>query len=728
MKFSSLFRVELGRLFRSRLTWAVLGITAAAPAVGFTFYCPLSGSMNSTALANPALGGSLAGALVFALLTVLELDRVHSSHTDVLTDSMISPLAAEVCRTLALLTAASAAAAAAMIIWMPVTASLTGAVFRPGLCAAVYLLVMLPSLWFSILFTAAVYQLVQRLDITLAAFVGFFLLSLSAWRENWLLRWVNPALAYLSDDFGNNRRLMSLGWNRLFWLLLLGGIWCLCLLCTRRYGRGAFGSLLRNARMLYLPVIGIMLTVTGVLVYVKQPFLDHSKKEIDYDAHYNFDYNEHVTYSAISVDARPSLFTVFFEATASYTLHNDSGQPQTISFWLNPGYKVKSVTAGGKPVPFRDLQNDDINKKTIELDIPADEDMELAIEYGGFPQEWNILSLFQGQCEISRDYIYLAHQDFSPMPRDFFENTAEEPPLTAKITLPDGLKPVLFSTDTVEAGKSEAGSTQWILHASGWSLILYAGDYISEHIDAAGLNVEFFYSAKHRRVMEECNVNDTLKQVFEYCTDHYGPLFFYGEEGMRLIEIGATGGGYAAGGASVMGEDSFSEAGLKDPLKGAGGSEVMAHEIIHQWWGLGNMIESSYTGDPWSSEGLTVYTTYRMMKELYGADYAQKYYVDVWQSRADDYYQDFYVRNPQFLSALPEKYKADIANSQSTVRQYCEMPLKILKAEKLVGGEEAMDRILAGLFTGETNPSYPYLTWQDFLQACNLTEEDLNLE
>ena len=70
MKFSSLFRVELGRLFRSRLTWAVLGITAAAPAVGFTFYCPLSGSLNSTALANPALGGSLAGALVFALLTV----------------------------------------------------------------------------------------------------------------------------------------------------------------------------------------------------------------------------------------------------------------------------------------------------------------------------------------------------------------------------------------------------------------------------------------------------------------------------------------------------------------------------------------------------------------------------------------------------------------------------------------------------------------------------------
>lgn len=64
MKFYSLFRVELGRLFKSRLTWAVLCFTLAAPAAGLTIYTPLSGSHNSTALANPALGGALAGALL----------------------------------------------------------------------------------------------------------------------------------------------------------------------------------------------------------------------------------------------------------------------------------------------------------------------------------------------------------------------------------------------------------------------------------------------------------------------------------------------------------------------------------------------------------------------------------------------------------------------------------------------------------------------------------------
>ena len=69
-----------------------------------------------------------------------------------------------------------------------------------------------------------------------------------------------------------------------------------------------------------------------------------------------------------------------------------------------------------------------------------------------------------------------------------------------------------------------------------------------------------------------------------------------------------------------------------------------------------------------------------------------------------------------------------ISNSLSQVRQYNEMPLKILKAQELVGGEEVMDEILKGLFTRELDPMYPYLTYQEFLDACGLTEEDLSLD
>ena len=153
----------------------------------------------------------------------------------------------------------------------------------------------------------------------------------------------------------------------------------------------------------------------------------------------------------------------------------------------------------------------------------------------------------------------------------------------------------------------------------------------------------------------------------------------------------------------------------------------MIHELVHQWWGLGNMFDTADAASPWSAEGLTVYTTFRIVKELYGADYAQKHYVDQWRQAVDGYYLSFYVRHPDYLERLPEDKQLEITNALTYVRQYCEMPLKILKAEQLVGGEDAMDQILRGLFNRKLDPAYPYLTYQDFLDACGLTEEALDL-
>ena len=61
------------------------------------------------------------------------------------------------------------------------------------------------------------------------------------------------------------------------------------------------------------------------------------------------------------------------------------------------------------------------------------------------------------------------------------------------------------------------------------------------------------------------------------------------------------------------------------------------------------------------------------------------------------------------------------------MRHYSEMALKIQKAEELVGGEAAIDEILRTLFTQEPDPQFPYLTYQNFLDACGLTEEELHL-
>ena len=151
----------------------------------------------------------------------------------------------------------------------------------------------------------------------------------------------------------------------------------------------------------------------------------------------------------------------------------------------------------------------------------------------------------------------------------------------------------------------------------------------------------------------------------------------------------------------------------------------MIHELVHQWWRLANMFAP---GDPWSAEGLTCYTTYRIAKELYGEDYAAEHYVNPWKQAVEDYHRNFYVRNPQYLSILPEEERLQITNRLAGLRQYCEMPLKIRKAETLVGGEAAMDGILRGLFQRELDWAYPYLTYEEFLDACGLEKEELDFE
>ena len=102
--------------------------------------------------------------------------------------------------------------------------------------------------------------------------------------------------------------------------------------------------------------------------------------------------------------------------------------------------------------------------------------------------------------------------------------------------------------------------------------------------------------------------------------------------------------------------------------------------------------------------------------------------MDQWKKEVDDYYQNFYVKNPEYFEKLPEKYQARIHNSIEQMQRYCEMPLKIKKAEELVGGEEKLDEVLSKIFQLDGFEDHYELYYSDFLSALNLKEEDLNLE
>ena len=727
MKTLKLFPLELGRLLQSRLTWLIVLLTVLSPAAGLVLYRPAtSTTMLSLYLANPAMAGGVAGGVLFGALTVYELDRVSRSRADVLMDAAVSPLTMALTRLLALLAAAAGTLTLTMLVWLPVSAGLIGSVFSGVDYALAYGLLMGLALPLSILAAGAAYQFTRRADLSLVLFAAFAALSLTVWADDWQLCWLNPCVWALSDDFSNFRVFRSVAWMRLTWLAALAGVWTVSYLCVRQYGKGLFGSLARGVRRAYRPVIALALLACSGTAYAAQPFIDHSNPDLTVMSFYEIPYAEGVTFVSRSAQVFPDTAAGTVTGRASYRFENTSGQEQSISFGVNPGYTISNVQVGGADVPFTVSGYQEYNEARLEVTIPAEEQVELTMEYSGFPQE--SLPTMQGGKELSDDYLCLENSALSPRVMNVLPGENGYP-AAIEITLPASMTAVPFGSSEAEVvSENDDGTRTWRYEDNGAGGILYAGDYVREDIEAGGMTIQFYYGRKHQAVMEAAGAVDAVKAVVDYCTEHYGKLSFGSGETLKLIQSRVAGGGYATDGASLLDEADFTANNLGDAAKGGGAGEVMIHELVHQWWGLGNMFDTSDSTSPWSAEGLTVYTTYRIVKELYGEAYAQEHYVDQWQQAVDDYYLDFYVRCPEYLERLPESVRLNISNSLSGMRQYCEMPLKILKAEQLVGGEEAMDQILNSLFNRELDPMYPYLTYQEFLDACGLTEEDLSLD
>lgn len=729
MKTIGLFLLEFRRLLRKRLVWLVLLLSLLSPLTGLTLYKPaFANTMLSMYLANPAIAGGVISGLLFGALTVYELSRSKRNRMDILINAVISPMHIALIRLLALLLTGLFALILTMLVWLPITFAMVGSVTDLTNYSLAYLLFMGLAIPTAILAAAAAYQFTERADLSLVIFAAFAALSLTLWADNWQLCWLNPCVWALSDDFTNFRIFRSVAYMRLTWLTALGGVWILSWLCIRRYGKGVLGSLLCSCKGVYRPVIALLLIACSVTAYTAQPMVDHSNPDLNAMTFYELPYLEGVICSGRTARVYPNTALGTVTGRATYRFENSSGQAQRAAFGITPGYRVSSVKANGADTPFSLGDYQEYNEAMLEVTLPADKEVEILIEYSGFPQESSDMSTNQGYVEISNEYICLQNATLAPRLMNVLPDEGMYP-AAIEITLPASMTLIPFCASEAEViAEHDDGTVTWGYEDNGLGGIVYAGDYVREDIEAGGITVQFYYGRKHKEVMESAGAVEAIRSVVDYCTEHYGPLSFGSGTTLKLIQSRVSGGGYATDGASLLDEQDFTTANLGDDSKGAASGEVMIHELVHQWWGLSNMFDTANSTDPWSGEGLTVYTTYRIIKELYGEDYAKKYYVEQWQREVEDYYLNFYVRNPQYLNNLPEDKQLEVSNSLIHVRQYCEMPLKILKAEKLVGGEEAMDRILSDLFNRELDPTYPYLTYQNFLDACGLGEEELRLD
>ena len=259
------------------------------------------------------------------------------------------------------------------------------------------------------------------------------------------LCWLNPCVWALSDDFSNLRIFRSVAYMRLTWLMALGGVWGISYLCVRQYGKGIIGSLDVGVRRIYRPAVALLLLICSGTAYAAQPMVDHSNPDQTAMTFSEVPYAEEVVCTGRSAEVYPDTEAGTVSGRAAYQFQNTSGKEQTVDFGINPGYTVFSVEANGEKVPFSVSSYQEYNEAMLEATIPAGEQVELVVEYSGFPRENSNTSVLQGSVEISKTYLCLQNADLSPRLINVMPDEGMYP-TTIEITLPSSMTVIPFGS------------------------------------------------------------------------------------------------------------------------------------------------------------------------------------------------------------------------------------------------------------------------------------------
>lgn len=732
-RFCLLYRVELHRLCLSKVMWLFFILCIASMLLGYKIYtpCGIELAMTNEYIANPVLAGTSVGAILFAILTIWEMDKVNRNHTDALTDSIASLLSLSIAKISSILTVAIITTGIASLVYFPFTSLKMEYLFTPKFYFLNFFVFMFPTWWISILVSDAFYRITKRVELSILLYVFFAYFSFSTFSEDdYFFRWLNPLIPTYSDGFISYWPLRVGIYTRLLWFFLILGFWFLSLLCTRKYEKGLFACFLLGIKKVYLSVFAIAFLFAGSFLWIYQPFVDHGPEEFDHDYLYLYDDVEQLDVTSVHYDLKMDTVMGTLSGRAEYKLQFPFSGENMLK--LNPGYKVTKITYDEKEIAYKTYSDDVNGQRSTVFKLLNTYGRTLVIEYSGFPAMERYCYPDSVFNSIDPDYISL-RSSCCVVPTLIQYNTYTEK-TTLEITIPQDLILFLDHVQMQDFIQNKDGTRTWKKSCPIIVPDIKAGRYKIDSFLASGVTIDFVYGEIYQEAVENYDIHQAVKDVFAYCSKHYGESAYASGKRLMLFQNSAFFfGGWAREGSCDWYESYLSPKTLYDKNKGVDAKETFIHEMIHQWWGAFGL--DFYEDDTipknenlWSSEGMTVYSSYRLIKEMYGELYAKKYYVDEWKKDVDRQNRSFYNRRKEYIKMLPKKYQARINTSNFEINLYNRMPLMILKAEELVGGEEKMDNILSKMYADRNQYKETGFSYQDFLMYCGLKEEDLYLE
>lgn len=729
---------EARRILSERLTLLFIALTAAG-AVWF--------SLNSTGrtasdafILEPAKNSAILGALLFTLLTLVQSHRDYKNNTDTIILTCTDPIFYELRRTLALICTAVVTTLIITLFAFPYGMAKARDYFQPAAFFTAWYLIFLGALVFSVLLSSGFYMLTKRADAAFFIMAGLILLSkllenMFTLNPSYLFYWVQTTADSFSDLVSNQFQIDMLLWNRLFCLLVSMGLWALGLCTSRRYGRGLPGSFLVNCRRVWIPVMLIAAISLSTVSYALEPIFDDSKP-VDYSGMMNSGTgivssvsstpevgNPNLTLTGKSFDLDIGTKGHTLSGIAKYKLKNATGETQTLPVKLNTGLNIDSVLINGAEGKATRGETGESSAANWSIELPATDEYDLEVSYSGRIRNDNTI-LQRVTYGIADGFVWLPPLGVSP---GVDINVDKDSTFSGTLSLNETLEPV-FPKGKPTKTETKDGKTEWQYAGSAGAqgTGIFAADYMIKSFEAGGLNIELKYFAKHDKSISDMNAANVIKAAIDYFTDAYGPLVY--DKNLTILELPAyVSGGFAGGNMSAMDETCYDEEGYlpaeaMTPDQG-GGLDVLVHEIAHQWWGLATMPVQDGTSS-WSAEGITCYSTYCFMKQYFGEEYAQEHFVKEWQQGWKTYQNAFYIQHPEYLAKLSATDASNIMASFVNMSLYDIMPLRLLKAEKALGGTEAFQKKVSELYTAHLGQA---VTYDDFLTVTGLTKEALDL-
>ena len=726
MNLFKLTRIELKRLAVSRLAWllALAVLLTPLPGLNSLFFCSTISS-NTMLILSPAKLSALLAGILFAVFSIYELDRMSRYRMESIIESGVDVLTMNAAKITAILVFAFLILIAGIVFYLPYTIYRLKEIFDLPLYLASYGLITLPAVIFSVLISSGIYLILCRMDAGFLIFGGLVFYSMNS-ESNYLLPWLQTNISGYSDYFGNSFPVRLLVWNRLFWFCVSLSVLLAGLLSSRRYEKGVFASLRFNWVRGILPTGLLVFVLAAYFFYIYEPYFDNTpypeiQEIVDKESNTVLsviiaekpDPNEQIRLldTRANIDLYPEKARL--NSRVIFSLENLSAVEQIVRFELQPGYEISSIRANDKQLNWIIPE-----EGWVEVRLPADKKINLEVFYEGKIQNNRLFQrYYSGTTVISPEYVNLMGKSLLPVLNvDTSANL-----ISGQISAPASL--VVLSTGVTQqvSENPEKQRNIWEFTCTWDRLQIIAADFAVEHIQAGGVDIEFYYARQQAEKMQEMKAAELIKHSVDYFTETIGPLD-YVDVPLKIVEnIISMQGGNAIGNISNVGESIFNENLFRiDNSEGANNIEVLVHEIAHQWWGISTYFKLE---PPWSAEGLTVYSTYKFLQHEFGTVYADKTDVERWQDDYEEMKRSFYYRNPEYLDVIPLTYQYFVVSDFNATVLYNQMPLEILQAEEILG-EEQFQSVLKKIFRRYKNE----LTLENFLDECRLTREMISNE